>query len=74
MGVQVAVKRSDGSLAYEDVYAFGHNDPSAYSTFVQLTVESIAGHKRGISGAVDSRTLELTALHFIPILSGEPNF
>jgi len=65
VGVQVAVMGHDGSIAYEDVYAFGHRDASAVSSFVQLTMKPIES-----DSAVDSRTLELTAFHFVPVASG----
>ena len=66
--VQVAVRKQDGRLAYEDVYAFGHKDASATATFVRLTLKSIIANMS--DPAVESRSLELTALHFVPILSG----
>ncbi|KAG0568208.1 hypothetical protein KC19_6G002600 [Ceratodon purpureus] len=67
LGDEVAVRKQDGRLAYEDVYAFGHKDASATATFVRLTLKSIIANMS--DPAVESRSLELTALHFVPILS-----
>jgi len=71
MNVQVAVRGRDGNLAYEDVYAFGHRDAFAFSSFVQLTVKPIDANMT--DPTVESRTLELTDFHFVPVSSGLPN-
>lgn len=66
--MQVAVRRCDGSLVFEEIYAFGHRDASDSGSFVQLTVKPIDANMS--DPAVESSTLELTALHFVPVSSG----
>lgn len=52
-----------GAVAYEEIYAFGHKDMNSISEFVKIDLgeTSVAGV---------SRTLELSALHFVPTISG----
>ena len=57
-----------GQVAYEDVYAFGHKDAMAVSEFVQLTLKPV-GANVSDQLSVESRTLELSALHFAPVVS-----
>jgi hypothetical protein len=59
LGDKVAVMKSDGSIGYEDVYVFGHRDASAVSDFIRLTLKA--------TDSVDTRNLELSAFHFVPV-------
>ncbi|KAG0557672.1 hypothetical protein KC19_11G148500 [Ceratodon purpureus] len=65
LGDKVAVMKPDGSIAYEDVYVFGHKDASAMSQFLRLTLKPIDVEVS--DHAIETRNLELTALHFVPI-------
>jgi hypothetical protein len=62
----VAVRKRDGQLAYEDVYAFGHKDAMAVADFVQLTLNPVGTNASGIY--IESRVLELSASHFAPLV------
>ncbi len=48
---------TDGVFKMDAVYAFGHNDPKAITSFIQLNV--------------DNQSLGLSPLHFVPTYSGE---
>lgn len=67
---QVAVSARDGGLAYEEVYAFGHKDVMTVAEYVQLTLKPINANVSDPSSQVESRTLELSSLHFAPVSSG----
>jgi hypothetical protein len=41
LGDEVAVRRPDGSVGYEAVYAFGHRDKHTPAQFVDLTLKSM---------------------------------
>jgi hypothetical protein len=59
----VAVKSNElGAAAYEDVYAFGHKDATAEAAYVRLTLANAMA-----TGG--NRTLELTPLHFAPVMA-----
>jgi hypothetical protein len=62
----VAVRKPDGQLAYEDVYAFGHKDAMAVEDFVQLTLKPVDTDASGTP--IESRVLELSASHFAPVV------
>lgn len=57
IGDKVLTRGPGGSLVYDDVYVFGHEDPAALSTFVQIHIQ----------GA--EQPLELTSGHFVPVAS-----
>jgi hypothetical protein len=38
LGDEVAVRKPDGSIGYEAVYAFGHRDKHTPAVFVELTI------------------------------------
>lgn len=40
LGDEVAVRKADGSLAWEAVYAFGHRDADSQAQFVEVAVET----------------------------------
>lgn len=46
LGDEVAVRRADGSLAYEPVYVFGHKDDVTLSSFVKLVLRDSRGNTR----------------------------
>jgi hypothetical protein len=62
---------SDGQVAYEEVYAFGHKDAKAVAPFFQLTLKPVGTNASQIS--VERRVLELTPSHFVPLLSAGTN-
>ena len=49
----------DGTVTYDAVYAFGHNDPLAISMFVKLST--------------DAHELRLSPDHFVQTATGGPN-
>jgi len=62
VGDQVATAVSDeGELQFETVYFLGHDDPEAYSFFYRIEM---------VPNAVSTKSLivEMTALHFLPVL------
>lgn len=40
IGDRVQIVRKDGSLGFEDIYFFGHNDAKAIANFIRLTVQA----------------------------------
>nr|PNR26589.1 hypothetical protein PHYPA_030070 [Physcomitrium patens] len=68
LGDKVAVRRHDGGLDYEDIYAFGHKDALAAANYVQLSLKPVGANMS--DPALESTKLELTPLHFTVILSG----
>lgn len=38
---QVAVRRADGSVGYEPVYAFGHADTTTRAEFIELQLKAL---------------------------------
>ncbi|KAG0565218.1 hypothetical protein KC19_8G174400 [Ceratodon purpureus] len=68
LGDKVAVRRHDGGLDYEDIYAFGHKDASAAAKYVHLSLKPVGANMS--DPALESTTLELTPLHFTVISSG----
>ncbi|KAJ7545086.1 hypothetical protein O6H91_09G106900 [Diphasiastrum complanatum] len=63
IGDQVAVMKANGRIAFDEVYAFGHNDPNGMSFFVKLTLKP--------TWIVDDnylvKSLELSPRHFVPV-------
>lgn len=43
LGLQVAVLLADGTVGYEPVYAFGHQDASTQAPFVELETITASG-------------------------------
>jgi hypothetical protein len=61
-GDKVLTSSADGTLAYEDVYFFGHANPTAVADFVELKLEH------------SSRPLQISSRHFVPLcpVAGQP--
>ena len=57
--LQIAVLARDGTVIYNAVYAFGHNDPLPISMFVKLST--------------DTHDLRLSPDHFVQTAAGRPN-
>lgn len=47
----------DGAFKMDAVYAFGHNDPEPFTSFIKLNMHN--------------QSLELSPLHFVPTYAGD---
>ncbi|EFJ13329.1 hypothetical protein SELMODRAFT_424733 [Selaginella moellendorffii] len=56
IGDKVAIQTKNGEIDFSDIYAFGHQDPNAYEDFIHINIEN-------------NKSIELSPLHFIPIVS-----
>ncbi|KAL2644050.1 hypothetical protein R1flu_011637 [Riccia fluitans] len=68
LGDTVAVRKQDGAIAYEDIYAFGHKDAAAHAHFVQISVYPMGANLSDTEHETRG-VLELTPGHFIPVSS-----
>ncbi|KAJ7566401.1 hypothetical protein O6H91_02G101000 [Diphasiastrum complanatum] len=63
IGDQVAVIKANGRMIFDEVYAFGHNDPNGMSFFVKLTLKPT----HVVDGDYLVKSLELSPRHFVPV-------
>lgn len=62
LGDKVAVlSHVKKAIVYEDVYAFGHKDSNAITTFFEIGMAPVFSNLQS-----HSKTLQLTGLHFVP--------
>ncbi|KAJ7298589.1 hypothetical protein O6H91_Y538100 [Diphasiastrum complanatum] len=65
IGDQVAVMTANGRIEFDEVYAFGHNDPNNMSFFLKLTLKPTLI----VDGDNLVKSLELSPHHFVPVSS-----
>ena len=63
IGVQVAAARHDGSVFFDAVYAWGHQDSIGSESYIKLDASPL-------DSVASVRRIEMSAKHFIPIWSG----